>query len=231
MKAILKLVDICKVYQLGEIEINALCNINVEIFAGEMISLMGPSGSGKSTFMQIAGLLDRPTKGRVYLKGKRVDSFDDVEKARIRNREIGFIFQQFNLLPKVSAWENVALPLIYAGIDNKSRYQKAVETLNLVGLGDRINNSRAQLSGGQQQRVAIARALVNDPAIIFADEPTGNLDSKSGVQIMDLLTKLNKQGSTIVLVTHEAEIANYAQRKLVVKDGALVSDSRKKRKT
>lgn len=230
MKVLLSLKDICKVYQLGETEINALCDVNVDIREGDMIALMGPSGSGKSTFMQIAGLLDKPTRGEVYLKGKRVDGFNDQEKAKLRNKEIGFVFQQFNLLPKISAWENVALPLLYAGVKPKERFKKAKEMLGLVGLGDRLNSARSQLSGGQQQRVAIARALVNDPSIIFADEPTGNLDSKSGKQIMDLLEKLNKEGSTIVIVTHEVVIANYAKRKILLKDGAITKDSNSKLK-
>jgi putative ABC transport system ATP-binding protein len=230
MKSLLSLRDICKVYKLGESEINALYNINVDIDKGEMIAIIGPSGSGKSTFIHIAGLLDRPSKGKVYLKGKRVDRFDDKKKARIRNREVGFVFQQFNLLPKIPSWENVALPLIYAGEKPDNRRKKAIKKLKLVGLKDRIYHSRSQLSGGEQQRVAIARALVNDPSIIFADEPTGNLDSKSGKQIMKLLSKLNKEGRTIVLITHETQIADHARRTIILKDGAIISDRKTKKR-
>lgn len=226
MKAVLSLKNICKHYKLGESEVKALCEVNIDIFRGEMIALMGPSGSGKSTFIHIAGLLDKPSKGKVYLNGKRVDGFSDQRKAKIRNQEVGFIFQQFNLLPKISAWENVGLPLVYAGKDRNIRKKRAKTRLELVGLADRVNHSRSQLSGGEQQRVAIARALVNDPSIIFADEPTGNLDSESGRQIMQLLENLNKKGRTIVLVTHEAQIAKYAKRTIKLKDGKVVSDRR-----
>jgi putative ABC transport system ATP-binding protein len=183
---------------------------------------MGPSGSGKSTFLQVASMLAEPTKGQVILKGKNTAHYNEVQRAKLRNKEIGFIFQQFNLLPKTSALDNVALPLIYAGVDEKAQRKRARAMLELVGLGDRLDNTPAQLSGGQQQRVAIARALVNEPSIIFADEPTGNLDSKSGRDIMKLLKKLHQQGKTIVLVTHDSNIAKQAVKIIKFKDGKIV---------
>ena len=228
---LLKLENVHKHYKMGEAIIRANNGINFSVSKGEFISIMGPSGSGKSTLMHLASLLENPTKGRIILKGEDVTNLNEVELSKVRNREIGFIFQQFNLLPKVPAWENVALPLFYRGYDAKKRYKKAKEMLELVGLEDRINNARGQLSGGQQQRVAIARALVNDPSIIFADEPTGNLDSISGDQIMNLLKDLNKQGRTIVMVTHETEIAKYAKRNVVIKDGKITSDKKKPKPT
>ncbi|MFC1653649.1 ABC transporter ATP-binding protein [Patescibacteria group bacterium] len=227
---LLKLTEIHKHYTLGENIIKANNGIDFEVEEGEFISIMGPSGSGKSTLMHLASLLENPTSGKIILKGKDVTNFNEVELAKIRNEEVGFIFQQFNLLSKVPAWENVALPLVYRGESTKKRYKKAKEMMEIVGLGDRLNNSRGQLSGGQQQRVAVARALVNDPSIVFADEPTGNLDSVSGGQIMNLLVELNNQGRTIVIVTHEREIAEYANRNIYLSDGKITSDKKKRKK-
>jgi len=227
---LLQLVKVHKHYHLGDDVIRAANGINFKVSAGEFISIMGPSGSGKSTFLHLASLLENPTSGKVFLKGVDVTDYNEVELAKIRNEEIGFIFQQFNLLPKITAWENVALPLVYKGVDKKHRYSTAKAMLELVGLGDRMENARSQLSGGQQQKVAIARALVNNPAIIFADEPTGNLDSKSGEQIMELLVSLNRQGRTIVMVTHEHDIAKYAGRNIILKDGVITKDVSKKTK-
>lgn len=228
---LLKLENVHKHYKVGDDIIRATNGISFEVKQGDFISVMGPSGSGKSTFLHLASLLENPTSGKIFLKDTDVTNYGEVELAKIRNQEIGFIFQQFNLLPKVTAWENVALPLVYRGVHKRQRYEKAVAMLELVGLADRINNARSQLSGGQQQRVAIARALVNDPSIVFADEPTGNLDSKSGDQIMELLTNLNKQGKTIVMVTHEPSIAAYAHRSIVLRDGLIVSDMKKTKKS
>jgi putative ABC transport system ATP-binding protein len=228
--ALLRLEQVHKHYQLGEDTVKANNGIDLVIEPGEFISIMGPSGSGKSTLMHLASLLENPTSGKIILKNEDVTNFNEVELARIRNREIGFIFQQFNLLPKIPAWENVALPLIYRGTDSDERKAKAEEMMELVGLSDRLNNSRGQLSGGQQQRVAIARALLNDPSVIFADEPTGNLDSVSGDQILNLLKKLNRQGRTIVVVTHESEIAALAKRNILLRDGKIVSDKKKRGK-
>jgi len=187
---------------------------------------MGPSGSGKSTFLQIASMLAEPTGGTITLKGKNVTHYDEKDRARLRNKEIGFIFQQFNLLAKTSALDNVSLPLLYAGESESVRYKKAKKMLERVGLGDRLKNAPNQLSGGQQQRVAIARALINEPSILFADEPTGNLDSKSGDEIKDLFKKLHKEGKTIIMVTHEKYIAKMAKRLLNIKDGKIVKDTK-----
>lgn len=187
----------------------------------------GPSGSGKSTFLQIASMLAEPTKGTIRLKGKDVTQYDEVERARLRNKEIGFVFQQFNLLSKTSALDNVALPLVYAGVGEAERTRRATEMLQKVDLGDRLHNAPNQLSGGQQQRVAVARALINEPVIIFADEPTGNLDSKSGAEIEQIFKQLHKEGKTIIMVTHEEEVARIAKRLVVFKDGHIVSDTKK----
>lgn len=226
---LLELRNVKKEYKVGEEKIRALDGVSLKIQQGEFVAIMGPSGAGKSTLLHISSLLDNPTEGTVLLHGEDVSLVPESGLARLRNREIGFIFQQFNLLPKTSALENVALPLVYAGAKPTDRHAKAKKMLERVGLGDRLNNTRAQLSGGQQQRVAIARALVNDPSLIFADEPTGNLDSKSGEEIMHLLTEIHKEGGTIVLVTHEHDIAQFAQRLIIVKDGKILSDTRNKR--
>jgi len=225
-QAVIRLDNVYKTYDLGEIQVHALRGISMEVRSGEFIAVMGPSGSGKSTVMNILGCLDRPTKGHYYLDGVDVSQMTKTELARIRNRKLGFVFQQFNLLSRTSALENVELPTVYAGISPEEREQRARESLERVGLSDRAEHHPAQLSGGQQQRVAIARALVNRPAILLADEPTGNLDSRTSVEIMDILQTLNeKNGLTIVLVTHEHDIARYAKRNLEFRDGKLRKDA------
>ncbi|HKY74288.1 MAG TPA: ABC transporter ATP-binding protein [Patescibacteria group bacterium] len=227
---LLQLEDISKVYTIGETTIHALDHVNLSIEDGEYVAVTGHSGSGKSTLLQVSSFLDKPSSGSIFLHGKRIENFSESDLARLRNKEIGFVFQQFNLLPKTSALDNVALPLIYADIPVQERYRKAKETLELVGLGDRLKNTRAQLSGGQQQRVAIARALVNNPSIIFADEPTGNLDSKSSDEIIEMFDALHKKGKTMILVTHEQEIAHHAQRQIIMLDGKIISDTKKRKK-
>jgi len=222
-KPILQLKNVCKIYHVGDQTIKALDCMDFAINQGEFVAIIGPSGSGKSTFLQVASILAKPSKGHIYLKGQDVTSYDEIERAKLRNKEIGFIFQQFNLLSKTSALDNVALPLVYAGIDLEERRQRAKKMLEEVNLGDRLKNQPNQLSGGQQQRVAIARALINNPSIIFADEPTGNLDSKSGQDVVNLLAKLNKQGRTIILVTHEKKLAKVADRIISLKDGKLLA--------
>ena len=224
---IIDLKNISKIYQMGETEVHALRNIDLDIHQGEYVALMGPSGSGKSTLMNIIGALDTPTSGTYYLKGSNVSEMEDDELAEIRNKEIGFVFQTFNLLPKLTALENVALPLVYAGVPRKERLQRAKEVLESVGLGDRLYHKPNQLSGGQRQRVAIARALVNNPSIILADEPTGNLDSKSSEEIMRLFDRLHAEGNTIILVTHEPDIAEHSKRLIKLFDGKIVSDKTK----
>jgi len=216
--------ELVKVYRMGDSEIHALDNVSVDIDQGEFVAVMGPSGSGKSTFMNVLGCLDRPTSGEYVLGEKRVSELAGDDLATVRNRNIGFVFQQFNLLARTPALENVELPLVYAGMAKKERSQKARAMLERVGLGERTHHHPAQLSGGQQQRVAIARALVTEPLLILADEPTGALDSRTSLEIMTLLEELNRQGMTVVLVTHEPDIARHARRTLAFRDGRVVQD-------
>jgi putative ABC transport system ATP-binding protein len=215
--------NLVKVYRMGDTEVRALDGVSVGIAKGEFVAVMGPSGSGKSTFMNVVGCLDRPTSGEYRLEGKAVSEMAGDELAAVRNRHIGFVFQHFNLLARTPALENVELPLVYAGVPKKARLEKAMRMLERVGLADRAHHHPAQLSGGQQQRVAIARALVGEPLIIFADEPTGALDSHTSLEIMTLFQELNGQGMTVVLVTHEPEVARFARRVLRFRDGHLVS--------
>lgn len=222
---LIKLAKVNKVFQLDdELTFQALKDIDMEIDKGEFVAIVGPSGSGKSTLMNILGLLDRPTSGSYHLEGMDVSHLKDDHLAKLRNEKIGFVFQSFNLLARTSAVENVALPLIYSGVSAGERVKRARKALDLVGLSDKYNSRPSQLSGGQQQRVAIARALVSNPDIIFADEPTGNLDSKSGAEAMDLLKKLHKEGRTIVLITHDSVTANHAHKIIRVKDGVITSE-------
>ena len=223
-EAIIKLEEIKKNYYMGSQAITVLKGITLDIFKNEYVALMGPSGSGKSTLMNILGCLDSPTGGRYILNGKDVSKMPDDDLAEVRNSEIGFVFQQFNLLPRLTAAENVALPLIYAGISKKERIERALEALDKVGLADRSHHKSNELSGGQIQRVAIARALVNNPAILLADEPTGNLDSKTSVEIMEIFGKIRAAGNTVVLVTHEEDIAAYAHRVVRLRDGLVETD-------
>lgn len=224
---LLELKKVSKSYQIGDTKIRALDEVSLEVAANEFLAIMGPSGSGKSTFLQVASMLAEPTQGQIFLEGQEVSTYNEVERAHLRNKQIGFIFQSFNLLARTSALENVMLPLFYAGYgaDSAEARDKAKLMLERVGLGDRLANTPAQLSGGQQQRVAIARALINDPAIIFADEPTGNLDSKSGEDIKRILRELNSEGKTIIMVTHEEDVAKIAKRQIVFRDGKILSDS------
>ena len=219
--------DLWKTYVMGSEEIHALRGVSISIERGEYVAIMGPSGSGKSTLMNLIGCLDTPSKGSYLLNDKEVTAMNDDELARIRNEEIGFVFQTFNLLPRATALHNVELPLIYAGVSSKVRNERAKEALDKVELSDRKTHRPNELSGGQRQRVAIARALVNNPSILLADEPTGNLDSKTGAEIMALFAKLHESGNTIVLVTHEADIAAFAHRTISVRDGQVEKDVRR----
>lgn len=214
--------NISKIYKTGEIETKALDNISFEIKKGEFVAIMGPSGSGKSTLMHILGALDKPTLGKYILDGSDVSNLTDDELSEVRNKKIGFVFQAFNLLPRTSAIKNVTIPMAYAGVEKTKRFETAKKFLEMVGLSDRLENTPAQLSGGQQQRVAIARSLVLDPAIILADEPTGNIASNQANEIMDIFHKINKEGRTIIMITHEPDIAENANRIIHVKDGKLI---------
>ncbi len=216
--------DMCKIYEMGENSIYALNNVSLHIYKHEFVAIVGPSGSGKSTLMNMLGCLDVPTTGNYVLDGHEVSKLNDSQLAEIRNKKIGFIFQGFNLLKKLTAIENVELPLIYQGIGHKERHRRSAEALELVGLGDRIYHTPNELSGGQQQRVAIARALVSNPPLILADEPTGNLDTKSGTEIMKTLHELHKKGNTIVLITHDNNVAAQAQRIIKIQDGMIIED-------
>src|ERR1039458_1029536 len=216
--------NLWKTYEMGDQQVNALCGVNLRVRHNEYVAIMGPSGSGKSTLMNLIGCLDSPSKGQYWLNGQLVSALDDDELARIRNKEIGFVFQTFNLLARATSLHNVELPLIYAGIPSEERAERAKATLTSVGMGDRMSHKPNELSGGQRQRVAIARALVNKPAIILADEPTGNLDSQTGNEIMALFDRLHAEGNTIVLVTHEHDIAEYAHRIVYIKDGIVAKD-------
>ncbi|NJL14692.1 MAG: ABC transporter ATP-binding protein [Microscillaceae bacterium] len=218
--------DIGRVYIMGSEEVHALKSISIQIQRGEYVAFMGPSGSGKSTLMNIIGCLDTPTKGQYILSGSDVSNMSENQLAEVRNKEIGFVFQTFNLMPRSTSLENVALPLIYAGYSKKARTERALEMLESVGLGDRAYHRPNELSGGQRQRVAIARALVNHPSIILADEPTGNLDTKTSYEIMDLFDKLHQEGNTIIMVTHEEDIAKYAHRIVRLRDGLVESDEK-----
>ncbi|MSO29931.1 MAG: ABC transporter ATP-binding protein [Acidobacteria bacterium] len=225
--ALIETVDLWKTYVMGAEEIHALRGVSIQIERGEYVAIMGPSGSGKSTLMNLIGCLDTPSKGSYLLKGRQVSQMNDDELARIRNEEIGFVFQTFNLLPRASALHNVGLPLVYAGVPAKAREERARAALDRVELGSRMMHRPNELSGGQRQRVAIARALVNNPSILLADEPTGNLDSKTGHEIMMLFEKLHDAGNTIILVTHEADVAAFACRTLHTRDGQIENDVRR----
>ena len=224
-QTVIDIQGITKTYVNGKLSVPVLHGIDLVVNKGEFVSIMGPSGSGKSTFMNILGCLDRPTTGSYRLNGEEVATLSDDELAYVRNKQIGFVFQSFNLLTKLTALENVALPMIYAGVNKKMRIERATQLLQSVGLGERMDHLPSELSGGQRQRVAIARALANNPAIIMADEPTGNLDSKSTIDVMNIFRGLHDEGRTILLVTHEPDIATYASRNVVLKDGIIVEDS------
>ena len=227
MKKLIDLKNVSKSYRNGDQELQVLKDVHLEVEEGEFVAIMGPSGSGKSTLMNIIGMLDRPTSGEYYLEGEEVAKLSEKKLAKVRNQQIGFVFQQFFLLSKLNALQNVELPLIYAGVSQSKRKALAEQYLKKVELETRMHHLSSELSGGQKQRVAIARALVNHPSIILADEPTGALDTKTGEQIMELLTELNREGKTIIMVTHEPEIAAFAKRQIVIRDGVISSDSKK----
>ena len=224
MVVMLDLVEITKEYMMGNVKVTALKGISISIQKGEFVSIIGPSGSGKSTLMNILGCLDSPTSGKYEFEGKNISSFTENQLAEVRNEKIGFVFQKFNLLPKLNAFENVELPLVYRGTNSSERKAKALKALELVGLSDRMFHKPSELSGGQQQRVALARALAGNPPILLADEPTGNLDSKSGGEIMETLIELNKNGITIILITHDMNVAGIAKRTLEIHDGLIVKE-------
>ncbi len=226
MSVLIKIKDMYKIYEMGSEKVHALDGINLDINHGEYVAIVGPSGSGKSTLMNMIGCLDAPTSGEYHLDGEDVSQLSDKELTMIRRKKIGFVFQQFNLLKKSTALENVELPAMYNGCDSKQRKELAIEALESVGLGDRVKHRPMELSGGQQQRVAIARALVNKPPVILADEPTGNLDSKSGEDIMKMIHDLHEKGNTIILITHDTEVAEHAPRVIHIRDGKITSDER-----
>jgi putative ABC transport system ATP-binding protein len=229
MTAVIRVTDLVKDYSRGENVVHALRSVSMSVTPGEFVAVMGPSGSGKSTFMNLVGCLDRPTSGSYELDGVEVTHLSPTDLANLRNQKIGFIFQGFNLLPRMDALDNVMLPMVYAGVPKQMRQRRAEVALEAVGLGARLHHRSSELSGGQQQRVAIARALVNAPSLILADEPTGNLDSRTSVEIMAILQRLNAAGATIVLVTHEPDIATYCSRRVVFKDGVVLSDEPNRR--
>lgn len=226
MDSVISVNDLKKIYIMGTTQVKALQGVSIDIAPNEYVALMGPSGSGKSTLMNLLGCLDSPTSGEYWLNGTNVSTMTDGELAEVRNKEIGFVFQTFNLLPRLSSLENVALPLVYAGMSRSDRNDRAQEVLTAVGLGDRVHHKPNELSGGQRQRVAIARALVNNPSIILADEPTGNLDTKTSVEIMEIFEEIHKQGNTVILVTHEPDIAEHAHRIIRLRDGLVETDIR-----
>ena len=226
MDKVIDIQNITKFYEMGDVLIKALNGVNVDIERNEFVALMGPSGSGKSTLMNVLGCLDTPTSGIYILNGSLVSDMTDNELAEIRNKEIGFVFQTFNLLPRLNAWENVALPLVYAGMGRKKRYERAMEVLESVGLADRSDHKPNELSGGQRQRVAIARALVNHPSIILADEPTGNLDTKTSEEILRIFHTIHEKGNTVIMVTHEEDVARHALRIIRLRDGVVETDGR-----